>query len=61
MSGDRPAFVSNELLARPLPELVPPKLSPSQNPPFSTEVQSKIADLKCHPALESAVRGRSLP
>jgi len=50
----RPPFVE-ELLKRSLPELTPSHLSDSENPPFSTEVRNKIADLQCHPLLESAV------
>lgn len=52
----RPPFIDEILLARPLPPLVPKGLSPTQNPVYSEEARSKIADLKCHPALESAVR-----
>jgi hypothetical protein len=56
MSASRPPFVDEILLARPLPPLVPKGLSPTQNPVYSTEARSKIADLRCHPALESCVR-----
>lgn len=51
----RPTFVDEELLKRPLPELVPPKLSPTQNPPYAEGIRNKIAELKCHPLIESAV------
>ena len=50
----RPRFV-DELLQRPLPPLTPAGLSDTRNPPFSQEYQNQIADLHCHPLLESAV------
>lgn len=52
--SSRPNFVS-ELLNRPLPALTPPRLTDKSNPPYSVDIQNKIADLKCHPLLESAV------
>jgi hypothetical protein len=55
---DRPSFVT-DLLNRPLPQLTPPKLTDKSNPPYSTDIQSQIADLKCHPLLESAVSSRA--
>lgn len=55
MSASRPSFVKT-LLDRPLPELRPPKLSESNNPPWSKEVRAAIADGAYHPLLESAVR-----
>lgn len=55
MSSSRPTFIDEQLLKRPLPELVPPKLSPTQNPPYSETIRNEIAELKCHPLLESAV------
>ena len=54
----RPAFVQT-LLDRPLPELTPPRLSDSSNPPYSTDIRAQIADLRCHPLLESVVSGRA--
>lgn len=50
----RPPFVQI-LYDRPLPELTPPRLTDSSNPPYSTDVRAQIADLGCHPLLESAV------
>jgi hypothetical protein len=50
----RPRFIK-ELLARPLPLLTPPHLSDKSNPPYSVDIQNQIADLQCHPLLESAV------
>jgi hypothetical protein len=50
----RPGFIA-ELEARPLPLLAPPKLTDSSNPPYSPSARSAIADLKCHPLLESAL------
>jgi hypothetical protein len=50
----RPAFVA-DLLGRRLPQLTPPRLTDSQNPPYSTIIRNQIADLQCHPLLESAV------
>ncbi|KAL7005927.1 hypothetical protein EMMF5_004468 [Cystobasidiomycetes sp. EMM_F5] len=54
MSASRPSFVKT-LLDRPLPELRPPKLSESNNPPWSKEVRAAIADGAYHPLLESAL------
>jgi hypothetical protein len=54
MADQRPAWVA-ELLNRPLPRLTPPKLSDTRNPPYSTNLQSQIADASCHPLLESAL------
>lgn len=51
----RPAFIDKYLLKRPLPELIPPKLSITQNPPYSESIRNQIAELKCHPLLESAL------
>jgi hypothetical protein len=51
---NRPSFVE-ELLSRSLPPLTPAKLSDKNNTPYSKDLQNSIADLKCHPALESAV------
>nr|XP_031857316.1 uncharacterized protein CI109_007264 [Kwoniella shandongensis]KAA5524388.1 hypothetical protein CI109_007264 [Kwoniella shandongensis] len=51
---DRPSFVS-DLLHRPLPALTPSKLSDGNNTPYRKDLQDSIADLKCHPALESAL------
>jgi hypothetical protein len=53
MAG-RPLFIE-ELLGRPLPLLTPPRLSDKSNPPYSVDIQNQIADLQCHPLLESAV------
>ncbi|WWD20483.1 hypothetical protein CI109_104959 [Kwoniella shandongensis] len=53
---DRPSFVS-DLLHRPLPALTPSKLSDGNNTPYRKDLQDSIADLKCHPALESARNG----
>jgi hypothetical protein len=50
----RPLFITG-LLGRPLPLLTPPRLSDKSNPPFSVDIQNQIADLQCHPLLESAV------
>ena len=50
----RPAFIQT-LLDRPLPPLTPAGLSDKSNPPYSTAIQNQIADLKCHPLLESVV------
>ena len=55
---DRPGFVQ-QLLDRPLPPLTPPKLGDTSNSPYHLKIQSEIADLKCHPALESAVSHRT--
>lgn len=52
--SSRPAFVQT-LLERPLPELTPPRLTDSSNPPYSTDMRAQIADLQCHPLLESVV------
>jgi len=51
---DRPLFIK-ELLDRPLPQLTPPRLSDKSNPPYSVVIRNQIADLQCHPLLESAV------
>ncbi|KAK9896963.1 hypothetical protein P389DRAFT_51659 [Cystobasidium minutum MCA 4210] len=53
--SSRPTFIDEELLKRPLPELIPPKLSPTQNPPYSESIRNKIAEKKCHPLIESAL------
>jgi hypothetical protein len=50
----RPDMVK-ELLERPLPQLTPPKLTDKSNPPYSTKIRNEIADLQCHPLLESSV------
>jgi hypothetical protein len=50
----RPTFV-RQLLDRPLPQLTPPRLSDRSNPPYSVDIRNRIADLQCHPLLESAV------
>jgi len=50
----RPTFV-RQLLDRPLPQLTPPRLSDKANPPYSVDIRAQIADLQCHPLLESAV------
>jgi len=56
----RPPFVK-ELLDRPLPLLTPPGLSDKANPPYSVDIRNQIADLQCHPLLESSVSlGRRL-
>lgn len=52
--SSRPDFIA-ELIRRPLPALTPPRLTDKSNPPFSVHLQNQIADLKCHPLLESAV------
>lgn len=54
MSQHRPSFIS-DLLARPLPQLTPPKLTDASNPPYSAPIRAQIADLGCHPLLESAL------
>ena len=54
MTADRPSFVA-QLLSRPLPPLTPTRLTDHSNPPWREDIQSQIADLKCHPLLESAV------
>jgi len=50
----RPSFIK-ELLDRPLPLLHPPHLSDKHNPPYSVDIRNQIADLQCHPLLESSV------
>ncbi|KAK8847659.1 hypothetical protein IAR55_005518 [Kwoniella newhampshirensis] len=50
----RPTFV-DDLVNRPLPALTPARLSDENNTPYKKEWQDSIADLKCHPALESAL------
>jgi hypothetical protein len=38
-----------------VPLLTPPRLSDKSNPPYSNDIRNQIADLQCHPLLESAV------
>jgi hypothetical protein len=50
----RPDFVT-ALLERPLPQLQPPKLSNTNNTPYSISIRSSIADARLHPLLESVL------
>lgn len=50
----RPKYI-NELLARPLAPLKPHAMTESSNPPYSTSIQSQIADGHYHPLLESVL------